>query len=282
MSRTLLASCLLVTFLSSLPATAVAEDAATGAGSGGGTAAEDSSSNFADGSSTTDDKPSAPPKKKTAKQDGFDPDPEKTWGTFYDPQSVFCGDYDCYKILGFDHETWGDSPPDSKLITRSYRSLSRRWHPDKNRGKQAKDRFVKINRAYEILTNNEKREEYDYLRDRPDEYFHKYGSNVLYKYAPKSDTAFVILLLLSVGCAFTWFAQKAKWQTVADRLVQASVEGLGLKDGGTEESLEIRDEALEMLAAKREAEKIVAAEGSSTPRKKRAPDQQGKAVEGAG
>ena len=63
-------------------------------------------------------------------------------GTYYDPKKHFCGDSDCYKILGFNFETWGRNPPSIKDITQSYRKLSRRWHPDKNKDKGAKGRFV--------------------------------------------------------------------------------------------------------------------------------------------
>jgi DnaJ-class molecular chaperone len=55
---------------------------------------------------------------------------------------VFCGKYDCYKILGFDHETWGKSPPDKKDITQSYRTMSKRWHPDKTKDAGAEERFM--------------------------------------------------------------------------------------------------------------------------------------------
>lgn len=64
------------------------------------------------------------------------------WGTFYDPKGVFCGDYDCYKILGFDYTTFHVKKPSLKEITQSYRALSRAWHPDKNKRKGAKERFV--------------------------------------------------------------------------------------------------------------------------------------------
>lgn len=60
------------------------------------------------------------------------------WGTFYDPQSIFCGQFDCYKILALDYET----EPTTKDITRNYRALGRHWHPDKNKEKGAKERFV--------------------------------------------------------------------------------------------------------------------------------------------
>jgi len=66
-------------------------------------------------------------------------DPKK-WGSYYDPQQAFCGNYDCYQILGFDYETFGS--PDPKLITKKYRKLSRKWHPDKSKHPDAKKRFV--------------------------------------------------------------------------------------------------------------------------------------------
>jgi len=73
---------------------------------------------------------------------GSSPVNEDDWGTFYDPKNVFCGKFDCYKILGFDHETWGYKPPSLKDITKSYRGLSRKWHPDKNKVKGAREKFV--------------------------------------------------------------------------------------------------------------------------------------------
>ncbi len=63
-------------------------------------------------------------------------------GTYYDPSNIFCGQYDCYKILGFDHLSWGSSPPDKKDLTQSYRTLSKRWHPDKNKDSGAEKRFM--------------------------------------------------------------------------------------------------------------------------------------------
>ena len=60
------------------------------------------------------------------------------WGTFYDPKDVFCGEFDCYKILELDYL----DNPTSKEITKKFRALSRIWHPDKNQQKGAKERFV--------------------------------------------------------------------------------------------------------------------------------------------
>jgi hypothetical protein len=77
----------------------------------------------------------------TTPPDTFDLNNED-WGTYYDPQNIFCGDFDCYKILGFDYESFGKKIPDTKVITKRYRALSREWHPDKSKHKHAKERFV--------------------------------------------------------------------------------------------------------------------------------------------
>lgn len=178
------------------------------------------------------------------------------WGTFYDPKDIFCGKYDCYKILGFDFLTYYDNKPQLKEITKSYRSLSRKYHPDKNKQKGAKARFVKIARAYEVLTDSEKREEYDYFRDRPDEYFKKYGSSVMWTYAPQSDARAIIVLLFILASLFTYYAQRQRWQTVADHVTKAAVEDLSPREGGSNDSKGIRRKALEILA-EREAAKPV-------------------------
>lgn len=193
--------------------------------------------------------------------------PEHKWGTYYDPQNIFCGQYDCYKILGFDYFTWGRSPPSKKELTQSYRTMSKKWHPDKNKDKGAKQRFMKINKAYEVLTDKKVRKEYDHMRERPDEYFYKYGSNTLYSYAPQTDTVFVVLILLLAFHGFAWFAQKQRWQQIADRVVKDAVEGLKTGEGGSTESIELRIKAEALLKEQKEAE--AAASGDSTASEKK-------------
>ena len=200
-----------------------------------------------------------PPAADDASQDKFDVHNEN-WGTYYDPKAIFCGDFDCYKILGFDYESFGSVKPTTKEITKRYRRLSRFWHPDKSKHKDAKNRFVKIARAYEVLTHFEQRKEYDALRYDQVGYLHKYGSSVLWTYAPKTDMVIVILLLLIIGNIASWYSQKHRWQMVANRLIKAAVEDWTPKEGGTPESKKLHDDALVILATREAAE--AAAEGS--------------------
>ena len=63
---------------------------------------------------------------------------------------------DYYQVLGVKR---GASEKD---LRRSYRKLARKYHPDVNHGdKSAEDKFKKVNHAYEVLSDPEKRRKYD-------------------------------------------------------------------------------------------------------------------------
>ncbi|MGD0153483.1 MAG: DnaJ C-terminal domain-containing protein [Thermacetogeniaceae bacterium] len=67
---------------------------------------------------------------------------------------------DYYEILGIKREAT------EKEIKSAYRKLARKWHPDLHTGKQkteAEEKFKKINEAYEVLSDPEKRPKYDRL-----------------------------------------------------------------------------------------------------------------------
>ncbi len=62
---------------------------------------------------------------------------------------------DYYKALGVSKSATHDE------IKRAYRKLALEFHPDRNKTKEAGDKFKEITKAYEVLSNDEKRKMYD-------------------------------------------------------------------------------------------------------------------------
>lgn len=75
----------------------------------------------------------------------------------------------------------------------------------------------------------------------------------MFHYAPKSDTVMVLILLALVANYISWWAQKQRWQQVANRLIQATVEDWSPSQGGTPESKALREQAMEELAKRETA-----------------------------
>lgn len=62
---------------------------------------------------------------------------------------------DPYNILGVSRDA------DEKTIKSAYRQLSKQYHPDKNPAKDAHDKFIEVGQAYEILSDPQKKRNFD-------------------------------------------------------------------------------------------------------------------------
>jgi len=68
-------------------------------------------------------------------------------------------DKDFYKILGVSKDV------SEKDLTKAYRKLARKYHPDANPGDDtAENRFKEVSEAYDVLGDSKKRAEYDEIR----------------------------------------------------------------------------------------------------------------------
>ncbi|KDP22864.1 hypothetical protein JCGZ_00451 [Jatropha curcas] len=66
---------------------------------------------------------------------------------------------DPYKVLGVERNA------SQREIQKAFHKLSLQYHPDKNKNKGAQEKFAEINNAYEILSDEEKRKNYDLYGD---------------------------------------------------------------------------------------------------------------------
>ncbi|GHV02426.1 DnaJ family protein [Campylobacterota bacterium] len=75
------------------------------------------------------------------------------------------------------YETLGvDSNASAEAIKKAYRRLAQKYHPDINKEAGAEDKFKEINAAYEVLSDPQKRKQYDQVGDSMfgDQSFHDF------------------------------------------------------------------------------------------------------------
>ena len=64
---------------------------------------------------------------------------------------------DYYELLGISKNSSQDE------IKKAFRSLAKKYHPDINKDKNAEEKFKEINEAFQVLSDSQKRSQYDQL-----------------------------------------------------------------------------------------------------------------------
>ncbi|MBW1616172.1 MAG: J domain-containing protein [Deltaproteobacteria bacterium] len=87
---------------------------------------------------------------------------------------------DYYKILNI------DKTATEAEIKKAYRKLAMKYHPDHTKGnKEAEDKFKRVSEAYAVLSNKEKRKQYDTFGSS--DFHKKYSQEDIFKGADLSD-----------------------------------------------------------------------------------------------
>ncbi|GMH53720.1 hypothetical protein TrRE_jg7335 [Triparma retinervis] len=155
-------------------------------------------------------------------------------------------------ILGF---TYDDRFTVQKAqLSKSYRTLSRKHHPDKvpasatrKDKKAAKEKFVKIAKAYEVLTSESEKMSYDYYSVHHSEYHAAFGSGITMVSAAKSPLFLVIVGLLALLTLATWLQRRGKYNDVRDRVALCAALGMPLEAGGCQEGLDVRETMIDYM-----------------------------------
>uniref|UniRef100_U5ETT1 Putative molecular chaperone dnaj superfamily n=1 Tax=Corethrella appendiculata TaxID=1370023 RepID=U5ETT1_9DIPT len=126
-------------------------------------------------------------------------------------EGIYCGKENCYDVLGVTRDATRNE------ISKNYRQLARKHHPDTHKTDEAKreneEIFKKIATAYEILRDDESRTDYDYMLDNPDQYYLHYYRYYRKRVAPKVDVRLVIFVTVSIISIVQYLSAKQRYES---------------------------------------------------------------------
>jgi len=133
-------------------------------------------------------------------------------------EGLYCGVENCYDVLGITRD-------DSRgAISKAYRSLARKHHPDmfKDEAEKAANAviFQKIANAYEILKDEESRTDYDYMLDNPDEMYRHYYRYYRRRVSPKVDVRIVIAVTITLISVVQYYGAWQRYSEAIDYLAR--------------------------------------------------------------
>jgi len=125
--------------------------------------------------------------------------------------SLYCGRENCYDVLGVTRDT-----PKNE-ISKAYRQLAKIHHPDRHQGQEAKheaaEKFKAIATAYEVLKDEDMRNDYDYMLDNPEDYYRNYYHYYRRRITPKVDVRLVIAVTITVISIFQYYTAQFRWSS---------------------------------------------------------------------
>lgn len=136
---------------------------------------------------------------------------------FHGIPGLYCGLENCYDVLGATRESNRDE------ITKLYRNLARKWHPDRFHNKDEKasatEKFRQIATAYEILKEDESRRDYNDMLDDPEHYYRHYYRYYKRVYGTKVDAHWVILGVISITSLYQYLGMRSRYNEAIDFFV---------------------------------------------------------------
>jgi len=133
------------------------------------------------------------------------------------PQDLYCGDTNCYDVLGMTRDS------QKSEISKAYRKLAGKWHPDRFRSQEEKEsaekKFLQIAAAYEVLKDDESREEYNYMLDHPEEMWQNYYRYYRRRMAPKVDVRIVLIVTISIISGIQYYSAWSNYEEAIKYLV---------------------------------------------------------------
>lgn len=124
---------------------------------------------------------------------------------------LYCGAENCYDVLGVQRAAT------TAEVRRAYRRLSLELHPDKNPSAEAKERFLAVSTAHDVLSDDALRAEYDYYLDHPSEALYNRMRFYQFRYS-RSDWRLVILGAVALLSVLTFVSQRHKYHLYLDHL----------------------------------------------------------------
>ncbi|XP_075219168.1 dnaJ homolog subfamily C member 25 homolog [Lycorma delicatula] len=132
-------------------------------------------------------------------------------------EGLYCGKENCYDVLGITREAT------KREIAKQYRKLAKMYHPDMHRDVEVKieaeNNFKRVANAYEILKDDESRNDYDYMLDHPEQFYSHYYRYYSRRVAPKVDVRIVIAVTISIISAIQYYTSWKRYESAIKYLL---------------------------------------------------------------